>query len=432
MTPPTADPTGHGVTAGRRPRSWRWLRLAIPLVVAVSILVFTGVLHAIQTPDVTNPDFLNPQSSAPTGGRDLADRLRADGVTIDRVTSSAQALARMERGDATLFAPAPGLMNPYNLYAMQDLPFNTQLVLVAPGSSTLQSGRISASSSAPRWATGVADPGCDLREATAAGRAAIVGTRYLADSARQIGSCYDGGLVAVVDGTVLTMLAGASDPFRNDRIGEYHNAALATALLNAHHTLVWLDLHHREPVPQPPTQYDRGDSGAAEYSGIGVNALWSAFPSWMWAALALLVFVFVLLALASGRRLGPPVSEPLPVAVPSAETVAGRGRLYRRAKARGHALDALRGGALRRMRTAFGLPATASASEVAAAVANSTGRRATDVDAILSGPAPESDEELLGAVYELDTLMYQAHGGATAHPATPGAPVGRSPIEETR
>lgn len=435
MTPPPIVSPDLGARARRRPRSWRWLRLVIPLAVAFAVLVFTGVLHAIETPNVTDPDFLNPESNASIGGRDLADRLRAAGVTIDRVTSSDQALSRMQRGDATLFVPAPGLMDPYKLYGMRDLPFNTQVVLVAPGSSALLSARIPAQSAGIRWTTGTADPGCGLREATAAGRATIVGARYVAEYASEIESCYDGGLVALVNGSVLAMLAGASDPFRNDRIGEYHNAALATGLLNAHHTLVWLDLHHREPASWPKynPQDNQGDTGgrAGEYTGLSPSALWSAFPGWMWTTLALLLFVCVLLALASGRRLGPPVSEPLPVAVPSAETVAGRGRLYRRAKARGHALDALRGTALRRLRTAFGLPESAGVGEVAVAVAAGTGRRVAEVEAILSGPAPENDEGLLRAVHELDTLMYQAHGGAARRRA-PGVPVGRSTIEETR
>ena len=57
----------------------------------------------------------------------------------------------------------------------------------------------------------------------------------------------------------------------------------------------------------------------------------------------------VLLALVRARRLGPPVAEPLPVLVPAAESVTGRGRLYERIAAREASLDALRAAAIARM-----------------------------------------------------------------------------------
>jgi Domain of unknown function (DUF4350) len=431
-------------------RSRRWLRLVIPFAVAGAVLATTGITHASQTPDVTSRDFLNPDSGAAIGGRTLAGRLRAGGIEVHRVTGSPAALSLAYRGDATLFIPAPSLMHPFYLRMLKLLPESTRVVLVAPSELTLAGGHLPVLGAAGRWATGTAGPGCTMPEAAGAGRAAIVGLRYRAVPEAQVLRCYDGALVGLRVGAAGVLLAGASDPFRNDRIAEQHNAALAVALLRTHRTLIWLDLHRREPQPgfaaggdpgaAPPSLGDRGSpdpdfpvpatasaapgtGGRPGGAGAGApNPLWSAFPGWMWAALALLGLIGVVLALAAGRRLGPPVAEPLPVAVPAAETAAGRGRLYRRAKARGPALHALRSAALHRLLPAFDLPSGATAEAVTEAVAARTGRPAEEVRTILYGAEPRTDEDLVRAVGDLDTLMYQSLGyphGAPVRPATP-------------
>jgi hypothetical protein len=419
-------------------RSRRWIRLVVPFAVAAAVLVVTGVTHASQSPDVANPDFLNPDSRAAIGGRDLAERLGGSGVAVHRVTKSSDALVLAYRGDATLLIPAPGLMHPFYLRMLKLLPHSTRVVLVAPSGLTLDTGLLPIRGTSTRWATAVADPGCAMPEAVTAGRAAIAGTRYRAVPGAVTVRCYRDALVGVRVGAAEVLLAGASDPFRNDRIGEYHNAALATGLLGTRRTLIWLDLHHREPQPgfvehaqpgpaAPPSLGDAGspdpdfpirvrpsDSAQAGGGGAGggaaPNPLWSAFPDWMWAALALLGLIAVVFALASGRRLGPPVSEPLPVAVPAAETAAGRGRLYQRARARGPALHALRAAARHRLVPAFDLPPDAPAIAVTEAVAARTGRAVAEVEAILYSAEPDSDEALVRAVDELDTLAYEALG----------------------
>jgi hypothetical protein len=421
--------------SGRRVKR-RWLRLVIPFAVAVAILIGTGVAHAMQSPDITDRAFLNPDSGAAIGARDLADRLRGEGVTIETVTKSSDALVRAYRGDVTLFVPAPSLMHPFYLRMFKYLPSSTRVVLVAPSGLTLENGLLPVEATGSRWATAAVDPGCALPEAASAGRAAIAGIRYQVMPGAETARCYTGALVGTRVAATSVLIAGANDPFRNDRIAEYHNAALATGLLRTHKTLVWLDLHHREvqpgfahnnanPTAAPPSLGDAGspdpdfpireqpspDSGNGDPAGSGgganPNPLWSIFPSWMWLTLGLLALIAVGLGLAHGRRLGPPVSEPLPVAVPAAETVAGRGRLYRRAKARGAALSALRAAALSRLRPAFGLPSDAAARVVADAVAAGTGRDSDEVWSILYGADPDDDEALVRAVDALDTLMSQ-------------------------
>ena len=53
---------------------------------------------------------------------------------------------------------------------------------------------------------------------------------------------------------------------------------------------------------------------------------------------------FLVVGVWRGRRLGPIMTEPLPVTVRAAETVEGHGRLYHRLNARDRAANALRAG----------------------------------------------------------------------------------------
>jgi hypothetical protein len=117
-----------------------------------------------------------------------------------------------------------------------------------------------------------------------------------------------------------------------------------------------------------------------------------------------LVIGIALLALWQARRLGPVVAEPLPVVVRAAETVEGRARLYRRANARDRAADTLRDAALARLVPMVGLPRGAEPAAVVSAVAARSGWPATEVSALLYGPAPGDDAALVRFADNLDRL----------------------------
>jgi hypothetical protein len=126
--------------------------------------------------------------------------------------------------------------------------------------------------------------------------------------------------------------------------------------------------------------------------------------------LAQIALAVLLLTLWRARRLGPPVTEPLPVTVRSAETVLGRGRLYQRARARGPALDILRAATRARLAALLKLPPGADAAAVAAAVAARTGRDPAELEELLAGPAPEDDEDLVRMARDLETLPHAVRG----------------------
>jgi len=113
------------------------------------------------------------------------------------------------------------------------------------------------------------------------------------------------------------------------------------------------------------------------------------------------------LALWRMRRLGPLVTEPLPVVVRACETVEGHGRLYRSRRARDRAAAALRGAALGRIVTRLGLPRGVTDDATCQELASRTGRDAVEIRAILFGAVPGDDAALVKLTADLDALEGQ-------------------------
>ncbi|MGW1057258.1 DUF4350 domain-containing protein [Micromonospora rubida] len=439
--PGTPAPTTPVPASASRRR--RWHRLAIPLGLAALLVTITVVTHAVDQPDPTEPGFLSPVATDADGGSRLADALRDRGVVVQRETDPLRAMLATA-GRATLFVPAPGLLHPDTLGALRDLPGRTRLVLVDPPRQVLEATGLPLVPAGRRWATRAVGPDvdgrpCALPEAARAGVAAAERQRYAVPPGRSgatVDRCYAAGLARVPRSTE-TVVIGASDPFRNDRIAERGNRELATGLLGTTGRVVWLDLDGPAPPPPgpggtagpswpadpgdpgggtgddgPPDRSDepgasgddRGDGDSTADGRTPPNPLWAAFPAWFWALLTQLALAALLLVLWRARRLGPPVSEPLPVAVRSAETVLGRARLYQRARARGPAADTLRSAALARLLPRLNLPADPPPDAVSAAVAARVGGTAAQAHDLLYGDEPTTDRELLDLARSLDLL----------------------------
>lgn len=425
----------------RRPR--RRHRVLIPFGVVLVLIVVTLVAHAVDQPDPGDRGFLSPVAIDDDGGSRLAEALRGKGVPVRRETDTLRALAATRPGPATLFVPAPELVHPDTVGALAELSAGSRLVLVDPSRRVLAGLEAPVVPTERRWATRATAPGanghrCPLPEADLAGTAAADRQRYATSpgQASALSRCYAGGLVRVPGQTELVVI-GASDPFRNDRIGELGNLALATGLLGGPRPVVWLDLDGPAPAPtyrtgpggEPawsptpgsgsnewqdddpgsggPAQQG-GDDGSADDEAEGEtppqNPLWAAFPAWFWALLVQLGLAGLLVVLWRARRLGPPVPEPLPVTVRSAETVLGRARLYRRARARGPAAETLRAAALDRLLPRLNLPPTTPPAEVAARVARRADIAADQAEDLLYGDEPATDQDLLELARALDRL----------------------------
>jgi len=186
------------------------------------------------------------------------------------------------------------------------------------------------------------------------------------------------------------VLVGANTLFRNDKLAENGNAALAMRLLGKHATIVWY-------LP------DTADPAAAAEAGH--KTLWQVVPAgWRWGTLMLFI-ALVFLALWQSRRLGPVSVEKLPVVVRAAEAVEGRARLYERGQVRGGAADSLRAATVSRLAARLGLARGATAADVAAAVAVRGGRPAVETTALLqAGTTPMDDRQLVALAAALDAL----------------------------
>ena len=111
-----------------------------------------------------------------------------------------------------------------------------------------------------------------------------------------------------------------------------------------------------------------------------------------------------------GRRLGPLVTEPLPVVVRAAESTESRGRIYRRTGDRRHAAAILVDSARRRLIEALQLPRGTTVETLAAAAAARSGRDPHAVLALLGHPAVTNDSQLVELGQQLTDLENEVRG----------------------
>jgi hypothetical protein len=406
-TRPTGARPADTATVARPPRRRVWPWVVSPFALLALLFTLTLLAHSAQTPDLDDPGTMSPTGTGRDGSSRLAALLRERGVTIHTVTSSAAATQLMLNLDATVFVPTPDLLSPTFADLAPKVPGRHRIVLVQPGiRSAPLWGFLPVGA---RWAATTTAPACGRDFAEAAGVATMAHHRYAAFEPTM--DCYRHGLVGTrADGTEV-IAVGASDPFRDGRIDEGGNAALALGLLAGESTVIWVDVHKAEPRPRTVLpryqQPERGGDG-------GFPRAYREMPPALWSSLALLGALGVLLAFVLARRLGPPVREPLPVLIPATENVTGRGRLYARARAHGATLDALRAAAVRRLATALGPPGTTVTSplpeqgDLVAMVAERSGWAPAAVSETLYGATPGSDAELTRAVVALDSLLHAA------------------------
>jgi hypothetical protein len=383
----------------------RW-RLLLPFLPVLALIAVTLTAHAVEELDPSDPAYLSPTGAGPEGASRLAELLRAEGVTIRTVTGSEEALAAVDAagGEATLFIPTPQYVRADRLGRLRLLDTDARVVLVEPGGRELSAALDSVGVAGRRWATAVRPrgTGCAVTDAGRAGVTRSVFGRY-EDASEPVDLCYGGGLARVRELGTEFVLVGSADPFRAGRIDEHDNARLAVDLLSTRRTLIWLDLHKREPEPpRPPrpTQEVKRDPD-----------LPSPYPDWLFWVVVTLLAATLTIAVARGRRLGPPAVEPLPVEVRGAETAIGRGRLYRRARARGAALETLRADARRRCADAVGRPATEDPQALVAALQARTGADPAWLGGLLYGPPPQTDEELHQWAGQLRLLVERVSAG---------------------
>jgi Domain of unknown function (DUF4350) len=326
--------------------------------------------------------YLDPAGVDRGGSRAVVRLLEAEGVEVDEVRTTAAAEAASAPG-ATLLVTVPDLLRPDQVRRITET--GADLVLVAPTDVVTEfNGAFSVASAA---ADEEIDPRCDLPAAERAGPARVGGITY--DVPDDAESCYpfDGAgslVVGTVGDAARLVVLGTGAPLTNEHLDEGGNASLALGLLGENAELVW----YRPTIE------------------AGQNVpLAELLPGWVMPVVWQLGIAAVLAAMWRVRRLGRVVIEPLPVVVRSAETVEGRARLYRNARASTAAYEALRAGALARLLPAIGLGGEPDYRAVVEVVAARSGRPADEVHALLYGPPPTDDAGLVTSTDLLDTVV---------------------------
>jgi hypothetical protein len=365
-------------------RIWRGAR--VPL--AILAVIFAIGLVLVLSRGEQAVGSLEPGSYEPRGSHALAKLLADEGVDVRTVRTADSAREAMNGVDgATLLITSPDLVPVGKLAGLRDRAAN--LVLVQPGPTSLGEAAPSVQH-AGQSSDEVRDPGCTVGAAVAAGRATLGGAKYRssAPGARQ---CYlddgAGTLVQVADGAHTITVLGGAGPLTNGSLADDGNAALTLRLLGQHQRLVW----YLPSTDDPALAADKRPFSELIPDG------------WKYGAVQVGVAV-LLFALWRARRLGPVVSEPLPIVVRAAETAEGRARLYRRAGASAHAAETLREAARGRLKTLLGLTRDSEAAAVVESVSVRTGRAGAEVGAVLYGPPPADDAALVRLADELDRV----------------------------
>lgn len=400
----------------RRP-VFRGRRFWASVLAGVVLIVATFVAAQIEAPNPSDDRFLSPGSSDDVGASILAEELAAEGVEVEHHTNALEGIQAAGSGDVTIFVTAPDYLKQEELYGLGSLRFsNVTVVLVRPPQSMLNELGLRTDGAA-RLATDAVESDCAAPPVSGVVQVGRQAYRPGDENASpgDVGFCFDGYLATVADREFSAFVVGSGDPFSNQWINEVDNRQFATELLNNHDRLIWLDVHALAAEPPPPSpeqsppEYDdtyEPEPVEIPYpDSIGTNPIYDAMPSWMWAGLVGLLLLMVLAALWRGRRLGPPVVEPLPVSVPAAETVHGRAMLYRRAGAHPQALRALRAGALHRIRPVVGLSTQSPQSDVVTAVTERIGRPHEWVDKVLFTAQAENERQLMELSKALDQLV---------------------------
>lgn len=383
-SPPATRADTDGPASQSSPETPRWQRNLLRAVVA--LLVIGGAIALVLGHNSTSSKPLAPDNPEPEGAQAAAQILEERGINVHEARTTDQALQRAESG-TTLLITRPDQLSAEQLAALDDT--EADMVLANLTFATHLSELTEAVEGSPIGSPDPVQAECEDPHARAAEQ--LGHTRGGVEALRDdVEVCFPTGngagayaswqqgerqMYALADGSLLS----------NEQLAEHGHAALALRILGQQQDLVWY-----VPTAGDTFGADDGSTGLLppQAEPIGLQLLLIAVATMVWA----------------GRRLGPVVSETLPVIVPAAETTRGRGRLYRRSRAHAHAAAGLRAGAASRLVTALGLPASTGPEQLVPAVARATGRDDQAIAALLYGPPPRDDSALLSLTRELDSL----------------------------
>ena len=353
----TATSTGPALR-GRRRTPWVVGALMLLVLVVVSVL----------TRDTARFDgALDPRNPGRDGAQALARVLDAHGAPVTVARGQDQLIDAPVDATTTVVVTDPGELGPSTLRTLRTRAEGAAALVLVGRAATLAPLLDLDTTGA---VTGTRAAGCDapvtqdlsLRTRDADGLDGL--------------DCF-GATLGRVDGTWVLTSPGS---LTNAHVLEADNAAVGLRLLGQGDSVVWYVA-------------DSADTPADD--GVDLAGL---LPPWLLPALLLLAAALVALVLWRGRRLGPLVTEPIPVVVRAVESTRSRGRLYRRTADRQHAARVLVAATRRRLLEVLGLPRGTPTETLVVAVAARTGRDPHDVHDLLTG-------SLLGTATKKDTPL---------------------------
>ena len=381
------------------------------LLLALTLLVVAGIAMAVLRSG-DHHGRLDPRSVDQYGSRSVAELLKDRGVSTRVVTTLDDATAAAGPGTTVLVAQ-PDMLTDAQQQGLRSATGSSggRTVLIAPGWASVGALAPGVDVDSPADVS-VRSPQCDLAAARSAGSAEVGGERYSTD-APGTDNCYPSdGLPSLVripgqnDGD--TVLLGSPDILYNDRLNKHGNASLTLQLLGSRPELVWYIPSLDDPSAAEPADGESDDSSGrdAEGESESEDSFFDLIPSgWLWGTLQLAVAA-VLAAIWRARRLGPLVSERLPVAIRASEATEGRARLYRKVNARDRAAASLRAATRTRLAPLLGVSAAETHSPEALLPAVSAhlpdGER--DTRELLFGTPPANDAALVRLADQLDAL----------------------------
>ncbi|MCI4045180.1 DUF4350 domain-containing protein [Streptomyces sp. TRM75563] len=404
----TASPTSTAPTPGQV-----WTRARAVLAV-VLILVVAGITFAAVRSG-TNYGQLDPRSAEPKGSRAVAELLEARGISVTVVTALDQATAATGP-DTTLLVAGPNLMTRSQQLRLNEATAasagRTLLIAPGPGATARLAPDVRAEA---HHAVSALAPSCELPAARRAGTADLGGTRYTTQDPAAV-SCYpSAGLPSLVvlptETSGDTVVLGSPDFLHNERLDKQGNASLALQLLGSRPHLVWYLPSLTDPsataddnAPGDGSE-EQSEDGARDEASDESSFLDLVPSGWQWGTLQL-ALAAVLAAVWRARRLGPLVTEQLPVAIRASESAEGRSLLYRKVNARDRAADALRAATRTRIAPLVGVPARDAHTPDVLLTAVSTRVTAVgqDLNTLLFGTAPATDAALVLLADQLDAL----------------------------
>jgi hypothetical protein len=365
-----------------RPARWIGATLLVAVLVLVTIAAFQGSVGRQRAED--------PRSSTRQGAGALGQLLSDEGIRISTVERVEEALGQLD-SSTTLVIARPGRLTAAEARQLMGRQ-PARVILLRPPAAALAAFGVQAQAKPPQ--AGVFQPACSLEAATLAGPIVVDDplAGYLTSGLAEA-ACYPTG-----DGYAYLRVAGAlgtldliGGGLSNAAIGSEGNAAFAMNLLGSQPKLVWL------------MAAATSEAGGSTGGGATQPTL---LPSWWQIGVVQAVVALVVVCIWRGRRLGPILTEPLPVTVRASETVEGHGRLYYRLAAGDRAAEALRKATRQRLSRSFG--AADDPVVLSDAVARRTARSPAEISRLLTGPAPATDDELVALASHLDRLEQEA------------------------